>query len=131
MSGFPDELALYIQSQIGIATSETFSGRVPEVPDDVVVVVPTIGMAPDYTHENPRAAHENPRAQIVCRSKDYDIAWERSIASFNTCMDITNSYLGETFYMWVNPLQSPFLIDFDTEARFWIGFNVEAKKVPS
>lgn len=119
-----DDLSDYLStSGLGTVTRD----YLPTTPDTVTVVYGTGGQAPTYTM---RGTHvlEQPRVQIVCRATSLEDAHENAKSVYELLGGLRNRTLNGHLYHWVEPVQEPFLLGRDQNARFTVACNYDIKK---
>lgn len=121
-----DDLGTYLQTQgLGTLGTTLFRGGIPlDVPevvmqDALVALVETPGLPPNYVHSTLGPDWEQPVVQTLVRGGPYGYAAARTVAQnvFLALGRIANQSLSGTWYLWVLPLQSPFLLRTDESAR--------------
>jgi hypothetical protein len=128
-----DELALYLQTQgLGTVGTTIFKGTLPDQPDACTAVFEYAGLPSEKTFSpTPGAAvEEKPRVQIVCRGikQDYQTPRTQADAIWKALDGLGNVTMSGTGYLWIEALQSPFLMRRDENERVYIAVNYQVMK---
>lgn len=67
-------------------------------------------------------------AQILTRATTYPVARSLIYAAYDVFRVVRNQLIQGTFYMGIDPVQSPFQIARDENDRWFFAFNLRAKK---
>lgn len=129
-----DELAAFVESATDFEEgTDLFKGLIPEEPDECVVLREYPGTLGRYTFGVIGVTTEAPRVQIVCRGAREDYATPRDTAEtiYQALSAVANQSLSSTRYLSVTPLQPPFPLGTDANARVSIVFNVAIEKAVS
>lgn len=132
-----EDLGAYLQAEgLGVLGTTLFLGGLPvDAPnvaplDAITALVETPGFPAEYVHEVVLPSRERPVVQLLTRGAPYDYATARSWAQelWRALGSIRNQALSGTFYLGVQPLDSPFFLRSDDYARPLISFRVRCEK---
>jgi hypothetical protein len=122
------DIATYLDAQQASLTLGTnlFLGRMPDSPDTCVVLYEYGGSAPDNTMGGGLPVLQNPSVQIAVRAVLYASAESLINLCWGTLEGIVNMSLSGTRYNRVTAIQSPFVLERDSQDRviFVQNFNV-------
>lgn len=122
------DVATYLDSQQASLTLGTnlFLGRMPDSPDTCVVLYEYGGSAPDNTMGGGLPVLQNPSVQIAVRAVLYASAESLINLCWGTLEGIVDMSLSGTRYNRVTAIQSPFVLERDSQDRviFVQNFNV-------
>lgn len=122
------DLATYLDSQQASLTLGTnlFLGRMPDSPDACVALYEYGGSAPDNTMGGGLPVLQNPSVQIAVRAVLYASAESLINLCWGTLEGIVDMSLSGTRYNRVTAIQSPFVLERDSQDRviFVQNFNV-------
>jgi hypothetical protein len=122
------DIATYLDSQQASLTLGTnlFLGRMPDSPDTCVVLYEYGGSAPDNTMGGGLPVLQNPSVQIAVRAVLYASAESLINLCWGTLEGIVDMSLSGTRYNRVTAIQSPFVLERDSQDRviFVQNFNV-------
>jgi hypothetical protein len=122
------DIATYLDAQQASLTLGTnlFLGRMPDSPDTCVVLYEYGGSAPDNTMGSGLPVLQNPSVQIAVRAVLYASAESLINLCWATLEGIVNMSLSGTRYNRVTAIQSPFVLERDSQDRviFVQNFNV-------
>jgi len=122
------DLATYLDTQQVslVLGTNLFLGRMPDTPDECVVLYEYGGSAPDNTMGAGLPVLQNPAVQIAVRAVLYASAETLINLCWITLEGITDMSLSGTRYNRVTAIQSPFLLERDSQDRviFVQNFNV-------
>jgi hypothetical protein len=121
-----EELGTYLQAEgLGTLGTNLFLGGLPvDAPnlasqDAITALVETPGFPAEYVHDVLTPSREAPVIQILTRGAPHDYATARTWAQdiWMALGSIRNQTLSGTFYLGVQPIQSPFKLRDDDYAR--------------
>jgi len=122
------DIATYLDSQQASLTLGTnlFLGRMPDSPDTCVALYEYGGSAPDNTMGTGLPVLQNPSVQINVRAALYATAESLINSCWGTLEGIINTSLSGTRYNRMTAIQSPFVLERDSQDRviFVQNFNV-------
>jgi hypothetical protein len=122
------DIATYLDSQQASLTLGTnlFLGRMPDSPDTCVVLYEYGGSAPDNTMGGGLPVLQNPSVQVAVRAVLYASAESLINLCWGTLEGIVDMSLSGTRYNRVTAIQSPFVLERDSQDRviFVQNFNV-------
>jgi hypothetical protein len=122
------DIATYLDSQQASLTLGTnlFLGRMPDAPDTCVALYEYGGSAPDNTMGGGLPVLQNPSVQIAVRAVLYASAESLISLCWGTLESIVDMSLSGTRYNRVTAIQSPFVLERDSQDRviFVQNFNV-------
>lgn len=122
------DIATYLDSQQASLTLGTnlFLGRMPDSPDACVALYEYGGSAPDNTMGGGLPVLQNPSVQIAVREVLYASAESLINLCWGTLESIIDMSLSGTRYNRVTAIQSPFVLERDSQDRviFVQNFNV-------
>jgi hypothetical protein len=122
------DIATYLDAQQASLTLGTnlFLGRMPDSPDTCVVLYEYGGSAPDNTMGGGLPVLQNPSVQIAVRAVLYASAESLINLCWITLEGIVDMSLSGTRYNRVTAIQSPFVLERDSQDRviFVQNFNV-------
>lgn len=125
------ELGQYLQDQ-SVATLGTnlFRGKLPDTPDSCLALFEYAGREPlrAFRGSPGQAVAERPRLQVVSRSKTYDAAMSGAQVVFGKLDGLGDTTMSGVNYLWIEALQSPFLMTRDENERVLIACNYEVVK---
>ena len=124
------DIATYIDAQLAALTIGTnlFIGRMPETPDQCVVVYEYGGTGPTNTLGTGGAIIESPRIQISTRATNYTAAETLARSVWGVLEGIANKTLSGTLYQRVTAIQSPFPLERDSVDRILFVQNFEVTR---
>lgn len=126
-----DDVATFVASAASLTIGTTlFKGTMPATPETCTAIYEYSGLPPDHVFGSTAIACEYPRLQIVCRGPKDDYQTPRATAEtiYRALAAARNQTLTSTRYQHLSPLQSPFLMGRDANARILVGFNVDCAK---
>lgn len=132
-----DDLGLYLEDVgVGIPGETLFLGQVPlDVPgvavqDALLALIEVPGLPPERVHTRRDAVIEQPVIQVLARGlqHDYVEARTRAQTAWLALDGLANVTLNGTHYLWIQALQSPFLLRTDAMGRAVIIFNIRCAK---
>lgn len=127
-----DEIGVYLEGQaIGARGTNLFLGFLPDAPDAAVALLEYSGLEGLYIHEIAGPAYERPRVQVVARAATYTAARTKAEDAHKALGRVSNTPLSGVWYVSIDALQSPFLVERDANQRVVIGFNVQVIKARS
>lgn len=129
-----NEIAAHLAAEgLGTLNVDLFIGKLPNDPDACGVVYETGGIPPEYGFGAAGVKHETPAIQVVFRGALGDYAGPRAKAesAYRALAAVEAQALSGTFYHWIHPQQSPFLLNRDQPERVLIAFNCLCEKEPS
>jgi hypothetical protein len=122
------DIATYLDAQQASLTLGTnlFLGRMPDSPDACVALYEYGGSAPDNTMGGGLPVLQNPSVQIAVREVLYASAESLISLCWGTLEGIIDMSLSGTRYNRVTAIQSPFVLERDSQDRviFVQNFNV-------
>lgn len=122
------DIATYLDAQQASLTLGTnlFLGRMPDAPDTCVALYEYGGSAPDNTMGGGLPVLQNPSVQIAVRAVLYASAESLISLCWATLESIIDMSLSGTRYNRVTAIQSPFVLERDSQDRviFVQNFNV-------
>jgi hypothetical protein len=128
MSTLEDLAGLLSAGGVGEIGEYLFLAKMPDSPDDIMVLTPYAGDGPEYVQNSFVPIAEYPRMQVVTRSQSYTSAEEKAYRAWALLAGVTNAQLGATRYRSIRPMSSPALLGRDSEDRVKIYFNVTIEK---
>jgi hypothetical protein len=128
MATMLEEIADFLETASLLAPGSYKLAELPNEPDDMVVLYEVPGMAPAFVHGKIGAAYEYPRLQLVVRSKSFTAARTRIQTLYRALSDVTNMTIGGTWYMRIQPLQSPYQVPHDGNDRVVLLCNFQVSK---
>lgn len=129
-----NEIAAHLVAQgLGVLGTDLFIGKLPNDPDACGVVYETGGLAPEMGFGAAGVKHETPAIQVVFRGAPGDYAGPRAKAesAYRALAAVEAQALSGTFFHFVHPQQSPFLLNRDQAERVLLAFNALCEKEPS
>ena len=124
-----DEIGGYLQTnQVGKLGETIFLGILPDAPDDVIAIYEYGGEQPYYVHDKVGISYDTPRVQFVVRSSSYSTARQTADTLYKLMGRCVNKVVGGTYYVAIQPLQPPFLLNRDANQRVLIAFNAQVIK---
>lgn len=124
------EIGQYIEANTTGFTLGTnlFRGFRPDRPNELAVVVETIGLRPAHVFAAAAPAFEEPRIQVITRSTDYDTARADAQTIFELLDQTVETTLSGVRYLSIDAVSSPFLLSRDEEERVLIACNYSLRK---
>jgi hypothetical protein len=122
------DVADFLEAQSLIVPGAYYLSELPNEPDDIVTLHETPGLAPGFVHGKIGAAYEYPRLQVINRSKDYQVAYDKAFDIFRVLSNIVNTTLGTTWYLRISPMGSPAQIQRDQNDRILMVTNYQVSK---
>jgi hypothetical protein len=129
-----DDLIAFVESAgLGFVRHQNlFSSRMPDQPDNVLVLYEYPGRPPEYSLSPSLTPFvRRPRIQVQCRAKSYRLARTNIEKVYNLMSGVANQFFGSTQYMSITPLDEPGLMTRDTNRRTILVFNSEIEYVPT
>jgi hypothetical protein len=132
-----DDISAFLiaQSVLTAAGTDHWINWMPDVPDAAVALYETAGEAPTLGLGADGVQYENPHLQIVVRGAQDDT--QTPLATAVTIMKelakVQGDRLGSlngTRYLWIQPIQSPEIVDYDAKGRPVASFNCRVSKEP-
>lgn len=132
-----DELGSYLETQgIGILGVSLFKGSIPQdaphiaVQDALVALIEVPGLPPVHVHAQTLATYEQPMIQVATRGLPYGYAAARAKAqdAYVALDGLANVVLSTVEYLWIQAMQSPFLLRIDELARPLLVFTIRVAK---
>ena len=130
-----DDTATYLAANstrltVGVNLTKSF---MHEDPNTITTLYETGGVFPTHTFTTSTGTrlHENPGLQVISRSTSYETARNTAQDVFTILDNVAGSNLPTatgTFYVTIDAVQSPFLIDRDSNDRFRVGVNFTVSK---
>ena len=130
-----DDTATYLEANttrltVGVNLTKSF---MHESPNTITTLYESAGVFPThvFTTSTGTRLHENPGLQAVSRSTSYQTARNTAEDVFTILDNVAGVNLPTatgTFYVTIDAVQSPFLIDRDSNDRFRIGVNFTVSK---
>lgn len=123
------ELSTFLESAgHGTRGTNLFEGLLPETPDSARAVVPTTGF-PDIRSFN-GVEYEVRRYQVYVRDAVYATADSRAEGMYASLRAVANQALSGTFYLTIDAVTPPYLLERDENGRVVLAFNIEAWRKP-
>jgi hypothetical protein len=115
---------------MGTVGSDIWIGMMPERPDVVAVVYESAGQPPETGFSVDGLQYESPNVQVVMRGErgDYEGPRTRAETAYKELAKIQAVTLGSNLYHMVRPVQSPFPLMRDDDARVLVAFNAICKR---
>jgi hypothetical protein len=115
---------------LGTVGTDIFIGVIPERPDAVTAVFETGGEPPEFGFGTPGLKYETPSVQIICRGArgDYATPRARIQLAYLGLPQVQGTTLGSTYYHMIKPIQTPFELRRDDDARVLMVVNVKCEK---
>ena len=131
MSSFASEVREYLIAQ-GITAPILYGSKAVLPTKGTVLQLREYGGAAPYRTHNTGAAvsYERPSMQIIAHSEHYGDAEELARQVYHA-VTLRNAYIGQTWYVLIEPKQAPFDMGLDANGRVKFGFNIDALKRPS
>jgi hypothetical protein len=132
-----DDVATYLEAQgIGILGVSLFKGGIPldtaqtVITDLVTALVQVPGLPPVHVHTQQQATYEQPMLQILVRGEPFgdSAAMQKAYDAFLALDGLSNTVLSGVMYLWLQAMQSPFLLRRDELNRPFEAFNVRCAK---
>jgi hypothetical protein len=113
----------------GVTTS-IYRGRQPSDPSTVLTIYETGGAAPVHAMSGSpgTAVAEQPTIQVVARSTSYSTARTDADQCFDLLDGLYQKTINGTRYLYVEALQSPFMLERDDQERTRIACNYRIVK---
>lgn len=131
MAWLAEEIIRHLHSAgVGNIASNLFAGRLPDAPDSALAVIPYGGREPMRAFRGGagQAVAERPRFQVLTRSSSLSAALSASYGAMNALDGLGHSSISAVTYLWIEALESPFVLDRDENERVIIACNYEAVK---
>jgi hypothetical protein len=119
---------LIANSGHGTLGVDIFLYQMPDTPDTCIALREYGGGEPSYSHTYVDPSYEVPRFQMLARAPAIPDARLLAHQVWVTLQSVRNVTLDGTFYLRLQPLQSPFMIERDNNDRWVAGANFEAMK---
>ena len=128
-----DEIGTYLAANgIGTVGTNLFKGFMPDLPDAVVVLYETGGLAPYRAMRSApgQPVATRPRLQVVCRNTQYEYAVARAKAQavYVLLEGFGDQTLSGTRYLWIAAVQEPFMMGRDVTGRVQVAQNFDVVK---
>ncbi|HEX6827145.1 MAG TPA: minor capsid protein [Nitrospiraceae bacterium] len=132
-----DELGTYLEAQgVGILGVSLFQGGIPQdapniaIQDSLLALIEVPGLPPVHVHTQTAATYEQPMVQVATRGQPYGYDGARAMAqqAFLALDGLANVVLSGVEYLWIQAMQSPFLLRTDELARPLLVFTVRVAK---
>jgi len=124
-----DIIAAYLAAcQFGAVGSTIFADLMPERPDDAVSVqMSGSGMSPTWVQDRRGPETERPAVQVMVRSRSVATAKATAQSIYTALSGVTNLTLDGVRILRIVPMQSPFPLMLDDNARHvWVvNFTIE------
>lgn len=132
MDTFVQEISKFIaDSGHGVEGTTIFKGILPAEPDFAIQVLDTPGDDPLFQMgADIQGVIEQPRFQILVRSADPLQARVVAAGIWQDLAAVTNQVVNGTYYLRIEPRQSPFMIENDDSERTRIVCNYQAIREP-
>jgi len=129
-----DLISLYEADSLGTFGTNIFASTNATIPrvesGAILTLVETGGTSPENTHNSVlRPAYIQPGAQVIARSVDYQTAFDKAKAAYDSSF-ITNQMIGSTWYQKIRPTTEPADLKPDKRGNARVGFNLIAKRRP-
>lgn len=122
-----EELGTMLQTLGHGTLGETlFIYQLPDEPDACIALRGYEGREPMWTHSGALPAFERQRFQLTARAFTVGDAMTAAAAAWRSLLVIRNQAVGGGFYLAVQPLQSPFIVERDENNRWIAAANFEA-----
>ena len=126
------ELGAYLATEgVGTVGTDIFYGTLPATPEACVALFEYGGIAPEHNLGTTALRYEMPRVQVLTRHGTYLTGIKKAQDVTNAFAAIANSTISEVYYLHVEPLQSPFLLDRDQNDRWIFACNYQVRKAVS
>lgn len=118
---------------VGTVGTDIFLGAMPEDVAACCALYEYGGSAPEFQLGVAGVVFENPSVQVVFRGVPHDYAGPRAKAetAYRGLAAVEAAPLSGTFFHWIHPMQSPFLLRRDESERVHIACNYACQKEPS
>ena len=118
---------------VGTVGTDIFLGAMPEDVAACCALYEYGGSAPEFALGAAGVSFENPSVQVVFRGTPHDYAGPRAKAetAYRGLAAVEATALSGTFFHWIHPMQSPFLLRRDESERVLIATNYACQKEPS
>jgi hypothetical protein len=127
----PDLGAYLVTQSIGTLGTNLFLGHLPPTPDSAVAILEYGGLAPEHDLGHSTQRHEFPRVQVLVRDTVYATARLKAQDIMADMAAIGNTTLSGVWYMGVDPIQQPFLLERDDNGRWVMACNYQVHKAVS
>lgn len=123
-----EDVAGFIDSGSTALTAGTnlFMNFLPDTPNTAVAVYETGGAPPEFVFGSTTPAWRNPRVQVVSRSTSSQTARTRIETVYRRLAGVSNTTLQGASgpnYLSITPVQDPFLLGRDEQARVTFACN--------
>lgn len=126
-----NEIAAHLATQgLGVVGTDLFIGKLPADPPACGVVYEYGGAPPEFGFGAAGVKWENPGVQVVFRGEPHDYAGPRAKAesAYRALAAVETQLLSGTFYHWIHPQHSPFLLSRDEAERALIACSFLVQK---
>ena len=114
-----------VDASIGTMGEDIFGGRAPEVPHNLVALIPYGGRAAERTHSGTDRRY--PRMQVLTRNQQADLALAKAEAVRDAFRALAQQEINGTVYEVVIPLNEPMALAHDTLGRYPYVVNYEVR----
>jgi hypothetical protein len=122
-----EQLLDYLQAQgLGTKGVDLFS-FLPDQPDSLVALLPYEGQAGGWRDDNGLPIDDAPRFQVLTRDPSETTAAAKA-KQVHAVLHVRQQAIGGTWYMAIEPQQTPFFLKRDASNRAVVVFNVRAWK---
>lgn len=132
-----DDLGTYLEAQgVGLLGVSLFQGSIPQdaphvaIQDSLIALIEVPGLPPVHVHTQTQATYEQPMVQVATRGQPYGYAAARAQAqlAYVALDGLANVALSGVEYLWIQAMQSPFLLRIDELARPLLVFTIRVAK---
>jgi minor capsid protein len=127
------DIATYLAG-LGYGTlgTDLFYSAYPDYPEALTAVVDYPGSPPLYLQSGPLPAAERPRFQVVVRAGmatgGFDAAMAKAYQVFTDLSQVVDQVINGTYYLFIEPVQSPFLLARDPLNRPLVACNYAVER---
>jgi hypothetical protein len=131
MTSFAYDVAFYIAGTLaqGVLATNVFVNDLPSSPDNVIAVFEYGGSGSGKGMGSDAHPLENSALQIVVRNCDASQAQAIAYAIFTAFDQLVTVTINSNAYTSFEPMQPPFLLERDANARVVFAFNLEDQRV--